>query len=91
MATKLEIVEDALLKYKTLESIEICQLIYTTNPQKYIEKLRKKYGADAIETEMHTSKKVVMNRFGKKLTIITPWAKYIWRGNNEEEKANIQH
>lgn len=86
MATKLEIVEDALIKYGELESIEICQLIYTTNPQKYIEKLRIKYGADAIETEMHISKKVVTNRFGKKLKIVTPWANYIWRGNiNDNE------
>ena len=84
MATKLEIVEDALIKYGALESIEICQLIFTTNPQKYIERLREKYGYDAIETEKHISTKEVINRFGKKLKIITPWAKYIWRGKDEK-------
>lgn len=84
MATKLEIVEDSLIKYGELESIEICQLIYTTNPQKYIERLREKYGYDAIETKTLISKKEVINRAGKKLKIITPYAKYIWRGQNEK-------
>ena len=83
MATKLEIVEDALLKFGILEGIEICQLVWTTNPQGFIERLREKYGPDAIETEMHIAKKEVINRFGKKLKIITPYAKYIWRGNEK--------
>ena len=81
MATKVEIVEDALINHGALESIEICQLICTTNPQKYIEILRDKYGYDAIETEKHISVKEVTNRHGKKLKIVTPWAKYIWKGS----------
>ena len=80
MATKQEIVEDALIKYGELTTLEIQQLIYTTNPQKIIQRLRKKYGVDAITTEIQKSTKTVINRLGKKLKVNVQYAKYIWRG-----------
>ena len=69
MATKQEIVEDALIKYGELTTLEIQQLIYTTNPQKIIQRLREKYGVDAITTEIQKSTKTVINRLGKKLKV----------------------
>lgn len=80
MATKIEIVEDALIKYGSLTTLEIQQLIYTTNPQKFIQKLRAKHGEKAIETQIKHEKRVIQNRLGKTLKVCVSYAKYLWKG-----------
>lgn len=80
MATKQEIVEDALIKYGALTTLEIQQLIFTTNPQKFIERIKKKYGFDSVETNMKYVKRIITTRRGEKLKVNCNYAQYIWKG-----------
>lgn len=71
--SKISAVEKDLKANGSITNWDIVTRYYSTNPQKIIEKLRKKYGFDAI-TDKWETKKVIID--GTKETV--RWKRYFW-------------
>lgn len=71
--SKISAVEKDLKANGSITNWDIVTRYYSTNPQKIIEKLRKKYGFNAISDKWE-SKKVMIDG---KLEVVR-WKRYIW-------------
>lgn len=78
--TKVRRVEEYLINYGTITTLEIQQLVWCTCPHGIIRDIREKHGYNSVTDEWITKTRDIIEN-GKKRKETIRYKKYIWNGD----------